>query len=187
MHAFAAGTAALLGLAALLASATPAVADCAVGEPGCVQLEDTAGSPGDRAGISGFGASGCGDAAAFVDFVTGEYDPAATYVAAPLEVGVVAETVVASFVVPPIRGGEYRLHLRCDADIAYGPDALLPGVFTVVTMPATDAPATVPNAPSPRPPVLRAAAVAGFIAALVRGIPRGSRPSHLRRDRRPHP
>ncbi|HEX5827211.1 MAG TPA: hypothetical protein VFY23_06800 [Candidatus Limnocylindrales bacterium] len=176
MHAFAAGTAALLGLAALLASAAPAVADCAVGDPGCVELEDTAASPGDRAGISGFGAAGCGEAAAFVDFVTGEYDPAATYVSVPLAVRVVAETVVASFVVPRISGGEYRLHLRCDADIAYGPSALLPGVFTVAPVPATDAPAPAGAAPSPPPGVLLAAAVVGFLAARLTRRAREPRP-----------
>ncbi|MEW5991363.1 MAG: hypothetical protein AB1736_08485 [Chloroflexota bacterium] len=50
--------AALVAILALLASPQPVQADCAVGDPGCTQVDRTSGAPGTRVTLLPFGA-GC--------------------------------------------------------------------------------------------------------------------------------
>jgi hypothetical protein len=142
--------AAWFGLTALLL-APPArvLADCAVGDPACVEADRTSGVPGTQVTLSPFG-PGCEPGPGnWLQFAAGTYDETRSYPRAALRVRYQGETREATFIVPEVAPGPYALALTCDTDMAVAegnPGALLGFTFTVLAPPDT---ATGPGDLSP--------------------------------------
>ena len=170
----------VLAIALLVLGASPARADCAVGDAACINVDTTSGDPGTLVTMQPFG-PGCnpgGDN--HLAFVAGEYDPNASYPTVDLDVTFVGEARKAMFRVPSIEPGEYNLSLSCDADLAIDQES--PGQFlgfTFTVLPATDTATAVTSDLSGVVGILLGIWIAVFLAVLA-----GDRPWNAGRSSR---